>query len=47
MRSTSMDETAFIVCNMAYKIGKDMNKKPYFSENVTNSTTNANMKQGI
>jgi ERCC4-type nuclease len=42
MRSTSMDETAFIVCNMAYKIGKDMNKKPYFSENVTNSTTNAN-----
>jgi len=31
MRSTSMDETAFIVCNMAYKIGKDTNKTPYFS----------------
>jgi ERCC4-type nuclease len=32
MRSTSMDETAFIVCNMAYKIGKDTNKAPYFSD---------------
>lgn len=32
MRSTSMDETAFIVCNMAYKIGKDPNKAPYFSQ---------------
>jgi len=30
MRSTSMDETAFILCNMAYKIGKDQNKQPYF-----------------
>jgi len=32
MRSTNMDETAFIVCNMAYKIGKDLNKQPYFSQ---------------
>ena len=32
MRSTNMDETAFIVCNMAYKIGKDPNKQPYFSQ---------------
>jgi ERCC4-type nuclease len=37
MRSTSMDETAFIVCNMAYKIGKDTNKKPYFGENIVNN----------
>ena len=35
MRSTSMDETAFILCNMAYKIGKDTNKQPYFSQNLT------------
>ena len=35
MRSTSMDETAFILCNMAYKIGKDANKQPYFSQNLT------------
>ena len=34
MRSTSMDETAFIVCNMAYKIGKDPNKLPYFRQNL-------------
>ena len=33
MRSTSMDETAFILCNMAYKIGKDTNKQPYFRQN--------------
>jgi ERCC4-type nuclease len=29
-RSFSLDETANIVCNMAYKIGKDINKKPYY-----------------
>jgi ERCC4-type nuclease len=29
-RSFNMEETANIVCNMAYKIGKDLNKKPYF-----------------
>jgi ERCC4-type nuclease len=34
MRSTSMDETAFILCNMAYKIGKDTNKQPYFRQNL-------------
>jgi len=37
MRSTSMDETAFIVCNMAYKIGKDPNKAPYFSQKAITS----------
>jgi ERCC4-type nuclease len=35
MRSTSMDETAFILCNMAYKIGKDTNKQPYFSQHLS------------
>ena len=40
MRSTSMDETAFIVCNMAYKIGKDTNKAPYFSHISTINTIN-------
>ena len=42
MRSTSIDETAFIVCNMAYKIGKDPNKAPYFSQKVINSVTSIN-----
>jgi ERCC4-type nuclease len=39
MRSTSMDETAFIVCNMAYKIGKDPNKMPYFNQTSINSVS--------
>lgn len=32
-RSFSLDETANIVCNMAYKIGKDLTKKPFFQNN--------------
>jgi ERCC4-type nuclease len=43
MRSTSMDETAFILCNMAYKIGKDTNKQPYFSQNLSPSSTISNV----
>lgn len=41
MRSTSMDETAFILCNMAYKIGKDINKQPYFSQNTIMTSASA------
>ena len=40
-RSFSMEETANIVCNMAYKIGKDLTKKPYYqnkSQVVENET---------
>lgn len=33
-RSYSLDETANIICNMAYKIGKDLTKKPYFQNKV-------------
>jgi len=29
-RSFNMEETANIICNMAYKIGKDFSKKPYY-----------------
>ena len=29
-RSFNMEETANIVCNMAYKMGKDLSKKPYY-----------------
>ena len=45
MRSINMDETAFIICNMAYKIGKDLNKQPYFLhplQKVVSIDTNAN-----
>jgi crossover junction endonuclease MUS81 len=47
MRSTSMDETAFIVCNMAYKIGKDLTKKPYFSKNINTNNTDTNTNTDI
>ena len=30
-RSTSIEETALIVCNMAYKLGKDKTKAPFYS----------------
>ena len=33
-RSFSLDETANIVCNMAYKIGKDLKKSPYYQNKV-------------
>jgi ERCC4-type nuclease len=33
-RSFSLEETATIICNMAYKIAKDPNKKPFF-QNAT------------
>lgn len=38
-RSFSMEETANIVCNMAYKIGKDLSKKPYYQNKTTNETS--------
>jgi ERCC4-type nuclease len=33
-RSFSLDETANIICNMAYKIGKDLSKKPYYQNKI-------------
>jgi crossover junction endonuclease MUS81 len=33
-RSFSLDETANIICNMAYKMGKDSLKKPYFQNKI-------------
>lgn len=33
-RSFTLDETANIICNMAYKIGKDLSKQPYFQNKV-------------
>lgn len=34
-RSVSIDETAFILCNMAYKINKDIAKQPYYNNTTT------------
>jgi len=47
MRSTNMDETAFIVCNMAYKIGKDLNKQPYFSQLLAKPEDNPDSESGL
>ena len=33
-RSFSLDETANIICNMAYKMGKDITKQPYYQNKV-------------
>jgi len=33
-RSFSLDETANIICNMAYKMGKDLSKKPYYQNKI-------------
>ena len=42
-RSFSLDESASIICNMAYKVGKDTNKLPYYqnkplTETIINET---------
>ena len=41
-RSFSLEETANIICNMAYKIGKDLTKKSYYENN---SQTEAQVKE--
>ena len=33
-RSFTLDETANIICNMAYKMGKDLSKKSYFENKI-------------
>jgi ERCC4-type nuclease len=33
-RSFSLEESSNIICNMAYKIGKDLNKKSYYQNKV-------------
>jgi ERCC4-type nuclease len=34
MRTNTIDETAFMICNMAYKMGKETGKKPYFQNKI-------------
>jgi ERCC4-type nuclease len=34
-RTNTIDETAFMICNMAYKIGKETSKKPYYQNKIT------------
>ena len=55
LRSYSLEETATIICNMAYKINKDLTKKPYYQNvvqtnefsdnNITTETNNEILEQ--
>lgn len=42
MRSFSMEETATIICNMAYKMGKDASKDGFYVNDTPTNDTNAN-----
>jgi ERCC4-type nuclease len=47
MRTNTIDETAFMICNMAYKIGKDKDKKPYFQNKIEKIVEeNSNLNSG-
>jgi ERCC4-type nuclease len=47
MRTNTIDETAFMICNMAYKIGKDKDKKPYFQNKIEKMVEeNSNLNAG-
>jgi ERCC4-type nuclease len=34
-RSMSIDETALMICNMAYKLNKEKDKQPFYSNNLS------------
>lgn len=44
-RSMSIDETALMICNMAYKLNKEKDKQPFFSNTLSSadSTTETTM----
>ncbi len=42
-RSFSIDESALIVCNMAYKLSKDKSKQPFYSNSLISDNTNINI----
>ena len=47
MRTNTIDETAFMICNMAYKIGKDKDKNPYFQNKMEKMVEeNSNLNNG-
>jgi len=38
LRSFNLEETAFMICNIAYKLGKDITKKPFYNNLKQNQT---------
>jgi ERCC4-type nuclease len=47
MRTNTMDETAFMICNMAYKIGKETGKKPYFQNKICQQEADVNKEEQV
>ena len=43
LRSFSLEETATIICNMAYKLNKDLTKKSYYQNIQTNEFSDNNI----
>lgn len=43
-RSFNMEETSNIICNMAYKIGKDLTKKPYYQNKCISTIETPNVE---
>jgi ERCC4-type nuclease len=50
IRSNTLEESAFIICNMAYKIGKDVNRQSFYkilTETNMTSSIETNMTSSI
>lgn len=45
-RSTSIEETALMMCNMAYKLNKEKGKMPYYSNVVTTNKIEEGVEEG-
>jgi ERCC4-type nuclease len=43
-RSMSIDETALMMCNMAYKLNKEKDKQPFYSNNLSTTATKEETK---
>jgi ERCC4-type nuclease len=46
-RSMSIDETALMICNMAYKINKEKDKQPFYSNNLAVSNKEAVSSEAV
>ena len=43
-RSMSIDETALMICNMAYKLNKEKDKQPFYSNALSTSATTSSVE---
>lgn len=42
LRSNNLEESAFIICNMAYKMGKETSRQPFYSLMTSSNDTSEN-----